>query len=361
MKHLRKRNGGFTLMELVVTIAIASIVTAAATSVLMLALRVNRQSSDTASQQNTVRALLNTMENAAADGDIKGLVSNFDSWQLVGEAVDSETGETKTKVIFSYHSEDQTISANGTVVLDGVYASNATLENKLLTISVETADGVYSSSIWCRMAIDTSDDLLGGTTAPSLPGEDPDNPDAGESETKLSQFLDILKLQYGSTGEIYVKDAYDQRVGTGEYYSEWYIGLDYDDLTYDDGWNASTPWCACFVSWALDQSGLPDPPRFAEVDNFMAYFDGNGWHDSYAVLEQQGMGAEAYIPVAGDLIFFDWNADGDPQHMGVVLTVIGDTVYTIEGNSAGRVAVRSYPVDDPRILGYGVLNWNESE
>ena len=38
MKHLRK-NGGFTLIEMVVCIAIASLVTMAATTVLMLALR----------------------------------------------------------------------------------------------------------------------------------------------------------------------------------------------------------------------------------------------------------------------------------------------------------------------------------
>lgn len=342
MKHLRKSNAGFTLMELVVTIAIASIVTAAATSVLMLALRVNRQASDTASQQKTVRALLSTMEDAAADGNIKGLVSNFDSWQLVGE---SESEETPPPAIFEYDSDEQTIYAHGVSVLEGVYASHAVLDGDLLTISVETAEGTYTSSIWCRLGMKADGDNVVEEGTPSVPDQD-DTPLPGT----VSDFLDVLKLQYGSTGEIYVKDEYNQPVGTGEYYSEWYIGLDYDDLTYDDGWNASTPWCACFVSWALDKSGLPNPPRFAEVDNFMAYLEStNQW------TAQEGILAGDSAPEAGDLIFFDWDADGDPQHMGVVLAVIGDTVYTIEGNSAGRVAIRSYAIDDDRILGYGIL------
>ena len=47
----------------------------------------------------------------------------------------------------------------------------------------------------------------------------------------------------------------------------------------------------------------------------------------------------------------------DPDHVGAVLCVEGDFLYTIEGNSGGKVAVQRYPKNDPRIVGYGVLNW----
>lgn len=352
MKPLRKSNAGFTLMELVVTIAIASIVTVAATSVLMLALRVNRQASDTASQQKTVRALLSTMEDAAADGNIKSLVSNFDSWQLVGE---SESEETPPTAIFEYDSDEQTIYAHGVSVLEGVYASHAVLDGDLLTISVETAEGTYTSSIWCRLGMGADGDNVVEEGTPSVPDQD----DTTLTGT-VSDFLDVLKLQYDSRGEIIYSEEKPKLENDPTYYSEWYIG----GYGNNPAWTSETPWCACFVSWALDQAGVAAPadhPRwYAEVDNFMAYFDGNGWHDSYAVLEQQGMGAEAYKPVAGDLIFFDWDADGDPQHIGVVLSLFKHedgsyTIYTIEGNSAGRVAIRSYAIDDDRILGYGIL------
>ena len=35
----------------------------------------------------------------------------------------------------------------------------------------------------------------------------------------------------------------------------------------------------------------------------------------------------------------------------------GDYLYTIEGNSGGKVAVNRYPLSDKRIVGYGVLKW----
>ena len=35
----------------------------------------------------------------------------------------------------------------------------------------------------------------------------------------------------------------------------------------------------------------------------------------------------------------------------------GNFLYTIEGNSGGRVAVQRYLLSDPRIVGYGVLKW----
>ena len=113
-------------------------------------------------------------------------------------------------------------------------------------------------------------------------------------------------------------------------------------------WNADTPWCACYVSWALVEAGVSGPVDhtkwYANVDEFMAHF-----------------GTLQTAPNPGDLVFFDWiPEDGvqDPQHVGVVLTVTDDYIITIEGNSAGRVAMRRYPKNDDRILGYGVLSWS---
>ena len=68
-------------------------------------------------------------------------------------------------------------------------------------------------------------------------------------------------------------------------------------------------------------------------------------------------------PIPGDYVFFDWDGgtdpDGgkDPDHVGAVLCVEGNFLYTIEGNSGGRVAVNRYSLSDKRIVGYGVLNW----
>lgn len=72
---------------------------------------------------------------------------------------------------------------------------------------------------------------------------------------------------------------------------------------------------------------------------------------------------EVNMPIPGDYVFFDWDGrndpDGvkDPDHVGAVLCVEGNFLYTIEGNSGGRVAVQRYDLNDKRIVGYGVLNW----
>ena len=339
MKHILKQNAGLTLIELVVAIAMATVVTAAATSVLLLGLRVNRQTADTSTQQITVQALLNVMEDAAADGKIKEIVTDYveeseegnttkyGSWKLI---------DTSDSEIFSYDADTQTISTNGTAVLEGVYASNAIMEGQLLSISIETEDGTYTSAIYCRTASFVEEPDLN-----ELPN-DPSVLDAARNK-----FLEILKSQYRSRGEIKNGD------GQYTYYSEWYIDADYGDTIPDNGWNSRTPWCACYVSWALVQSESLGPAGhekwFANVDYFMSYFQKS---DTWEYSKANG---GTYAPVPGDLIFFDWNKGENPQHVGVVLKVEGPMVYTIEGNSAGRVTVRSYSLGDPRIIGYGVI------
>ena len=62
-------------------------------------------------------------------------------------------------------------------------------------------------------------------------------------------------------------------------------------------------------------------------------------------------------PIPGDYVFFDWDKGTDPDHVGAVLCVKGGFLYTIEGNSGGKVAVQRYSLGDSRIVGYGVLNW----
>ena len=340
MKNLRK-NGGFTLVEMVVCIAIASLVTMAATTVLMLALRVNRQTSDTATQQYTVRALLTAVEKAATDGNIIKVDSKLDSWQMIGKEVITQEDGTETaveKTVFSYSAFDGTISANGIVVLKGVYASNALLEdNGLLSISIETKEGIFESTIYCRLGVNPG---AGESTVPTAPS----NP-----TNTLDKFLAALMGELNSSGKI------QSGANKGKYYSQWYIGdAAFNDLS--NNWNADTPWCACYVSWALVEAEQyhrrtingQEVQWYSHVDEFEDHFP--------KLIEN---------PAPGNLIFFNLDQDAKADHMGVVLNTTDDDgiqyVITIEGNSAGHVAVRSYRLDDPRILGYGLLAGLETE
>ena len=61
-----------------------------------------------------------------------------------------------------------------------------------------------------------------------------------------------------------------------------------------------------------------------------------------------------YTLAAGDIIFFDWGNNGTIDHVGIVESVSGGTVNTIEGNSGDKVARRSYSIGSSNIYGYGV-------
>ncbi len=67
--------------------------------------------------------------------------------------------------------------------------------------------------------------------------------------------------------------------------------------------------------------------------------------------------ASAYVPKAGDYIAFG-NAGEYPNHCGIVESVSGGKVCTIEGNSSDQVIRREYALDDTYIAGYGIIQYS---
>ena len=121
----------------------------------------------------------------------------------------------------------------------------------------------------------------------------------------------------------------------GEPYWSWY------------GFDGRVEWCACFVSWCADQCGYIDSgviPKFAGCVNGSQWFKDRG--------QWQEVG---FTPEAGQIIFFDWEGDGETDHVGIVERREGGIVYTVEGNSGDARRQRSYPVGSSSIYGYGCL------
>lgn len=123
----------------------------------------------------------------------------------------------------------------------------------------------------------------------------------------------------------------------GDPYWSWY------------GFDAHVDWCACFVSWCANECGYIDAgviPKFASCSDGVAWFKGQGlWHDN------------SYEPRPGDIIFFDWDDEGEgqdnsPDHVGVVEKVEGNTIYTVEGNSGDTCREKSYAMGYYEIFGY---------
>ncbi len=121
----------------------------------------------------------------------------------------------------------------------------------------------------------------------------------------------------------------------GQPYWSWY------------GFDSRVEWCACFVSWCANESGCLGTavPKFSRCVDGVAWFRGQGcW--------QSG----SYLPQLGDIIFFDWNQDMVPDHVGIVEKTEGGVIYTVEGNSAGdRCRQNRYAVGSNMIYGYGIV------
>ena len=120
----------------------------------------------------------------------------------------------------------------------------------------------------------------------------------------------------------------------GQPYWSWY------------GFEGRVEWCACFVSWCADQCGYIESgiiPKFAGCVDGANWFKGNGqWQD------------RSYEPSAGDIIFFDWEGDGETDHVGIVEKCENGVVYTVEGNSGDACRQKQYTVGSSSIYGYGV-------
>ena len=122
----------------------------------------------------------------------------------------------------------------------------------------------------------------------------------------------------------------------GQPYWSWY------------GFSSRVEWCACFVSWCADQCGYIESgvmPKHSYCPTGVEWFRSRGqWQDRNS------------IPAPGTIIYFDWGGDGVADHVGIVESCDGSTVYTIEGNANNACKQLSYAVGDRRILGYGTLS-----
>lgn len=104
------------------------------------------------------------------------------------------------------------------------------------------------------------------------------------------------------------------------------------------------PWCAAFVSAAAAKSGLTEIvfpecscPRMAAL-----YKAAGRWEE-----------VDFAVPKPGDVVFYDWNGDRVPDHVGLVTAAEGDYLTVIEGNKSDAVGRRRVHLDDKHILGYG--------
>lgn len=170
-----------------------------------------------------------------------------------------------------------------------------------------------------------------------------DSKQQGQLQMLLSKEYDSMwaSVIYGnSIGNTSIVDVALTQVGNvgGYPYWSWY------------GYNSRIEWCAAFISWVANELGYIENgimPKFASCQKGIDWFKAmDQWQK------------KDYIPKAGDIIFFDWESDGNVDHVGLVEKVENGIIYTIEGNStADTCRQKEYQINSNIILGYGVLNF----
>lgn len=107
--------------------------------------------------------------------------------------------------------------------------------------------------------------------------------------------------------------GYSESKGNRTKYGEWF-GLN------------GVPWCGIFVSWCYAKGGIRLPRigfwnGFAGCQTAVKYFS-----EKKMIVKN---------PVAGDIVFYDWQGDGRYDHTGIYLKRNdNETFSAIEGNTS---------------------------
>ena len=388
-----RRQDGFTLVELLVSMLCMALVVGAVSTVMLLGLRMEVQTSESLGRQQTAGIVFSMLDKLTGEGkvktvefacrnlaeegvpghlaeykDYKLVTDGVSSWKLLDKATDAVTGVVAddANVLVRYDASRQAItSGSGAVLLENVEAARLLLTKQALLTFDMVVDGEnYTVSTYCRTAVPDKaardkEFIMAAITALQTEA-------VVDKSAARAAFLTELVGQYGSEGFILNESG----AATSTSFSKW----------YNAEWADDTPWCATYLSWGLAQlkdagvTYLPDAaPRYGNIEtwtkqlqmsDFLQDADGNlienpakqypgDWLNKYETAT-----AELTRPSAGDLVFFDWDGSGDADHVGAVVCVQGDELYTMEGNSNGRVQLQSYPLGAAVIMGYGVMSWN---
>jgi hypothetical protein len=236
-----------------------------------------------------------------------------------------------------------------------MYVDRTGLEAVLLRDWIESRHGVVTPNYtttttwgWRWPPRQTTTTLTSITV--SLPGQKPVTYTSSDYTIKSAgkAIIDdsILNRDFSTTGVYFMLiNAYCERGTDGKKARNWMAGLYPNEFNprnrveRADG-NRDT-WCITFVSWALDQAGLPSPKAYNCANAIQWYKDrgkdSNGNYTHYATVAGGG------TPRVGDTAFI-----GTSHATIVIAFVPPDMVYTIEGNSGNneQVLVRKRKLSD---------------
>jgi cell wall-associated NlpC family hydrolase len=110
--------------------------------------------------------------------------------------------------------------------------------------------------------------------------------------------------------------GYQEKPNNDNKYGAWY-GLN------------NQPWCAIFVSWCYNKAALSELVSAQTKKGFASCDAGLKWFTKRNKLVPVGQA------LAGDIAFFQFDADAEPDHVGIVAKNDGKKyIWTYEGNTS---------------------------
>lgn len=112
-----------------------------------------------------------------------------------------------------------------------------------------------------------------------------------------------------------------------------YLGFGPHTFNYDFGVPDDTAWCCIFVWYIFKHTG----------NSKLFYNGGKVAYCPYAIFwcKENLREIAPHNALPGDIVFFDWNENGSPDHIGFIIKGGYNSCQTIEGNTSGnKVAIR---------------------
>lgn len=257
-----------------------------------------------------------------------------------------------------------------------IYAVKTTTdsENPLDAVSMDEEHAeVLRSIFWDMTVIEFATEIYTEEITVLVPTEDSTDEDGMVEETQTVERTQlVISISGKSARQMAEEYGFDEKqLGyvtelLSEEYSDLWASLSVPGVGSDDivavalsqvgnvggqpywswyGFSSRVEWCACFVSWCADQCGYIESgvmPKHSYCPTGVEWFRSRGqWQDRNS------------IPAPGTIIYFDWGGDGVADHVGIVESCDGSTVYTIEGNANDAVKRLSYSIGSTKIMGYG--------
>lgn len=165
----------------------------------------------------------------------------------------------------------------------------------------------------------------------AVPAEEPRK--QGQREAIVSEAISHVGVKEGTVLHHKIIDRYNSRKPLPRGYA----------VKYTDAW------CATFISYLAIVMGYTD---IIPVEC--------GCPQMITLAKQMGIWVEddSYVPKPGDILLYDWQDSGagdntgNPDHIGIVEKVVGNTETVIEGNYKDAVGRRELAVNGRYIRGY---------